>query len=114
MKINLSIGGVGAFYETPQILETTSRALYSSRMINFQERKKKMVLKAPFFIRSLLASLNQVSFVFCFLKQNFQLEHLLQLRLIVLHFTSYTAVYFKCGSSFLSINAFSFSTFALF
>jgi hypothetical protein len=63
MKINLSIGGVGAFYETPQILETTSRALYSSRMINFQERKKKMVLKAPFFIRSLLASLNQVSFV---------------------------------------------------
>jgi hypothetical protein len=66
-----------------------------------------MVPKHHFFIRSLLASKSSIVCVgFSVLKQNFQLrEHLLQLRLIVLHFTSYTAVYFnKCGSS-LRINA---------
>jgi hypothetical protein len=41
MKINLIyIGGVGAFYETPQIFRNLHPELYThvSRMINFQER----------------------------------------------------------------------------
>jgi hypothetical protein len=84
ISIWVYIGGVGAFYETPQILETYIQSFiltFQEWLIFKKDIKKKNGAQSTIFLLKFVSFKSSIVCVgFSALKQNFQLrEHLLQL-----------------------------------